>query len=380
MPVMASKRDYYEILGVAKGADVGEIKKAYKKLALANHPDRNQGDEEAVLRFKEAAEAYEILSDPDKRARYDRFGHAGVQGGAGGAQFHDIGDIFEQFSDVFEGFGFFGQRARGGGRGPRRGSHLRSSLTISLVDAALGCEREIEVNRPKTCQTCGGTGAEPGTIAEACDYCGGQGQVVQAQGFFRVQTTCPACRGAGHVIRHKCSTCAGTGRESEQVSLTVQVPPGVDTGMQLCLRGEGEPGQSGGPRGDLFIDVRVKPHPLFEREGSHLTCRAPITYTQAVLGTTLEVPLIQGTHELEIPAGTQPGEVFRLRGKGMPDPHGGRNGDLHVEVQLVVPKKLEPEHEELLRQLAGHEKTQVNPHHKSWLDKLKELVTGEDDD
>ncbi|MGD9856965.1 MAG: molecular chaperone DnaJ [Planctomycetaceae bacterium] len=377
---MASKRDYYDVLGVAKGADAGEIKKAYKKLALANHPDRNPGDQEAVERFKEAAEAYEVLSDANKRVRYDRYGHAGVQGAAGGAQFHDIGDIFEQFSDIFEGFGFFGNRPRSGGRGPRRGSHLRSSLTITLVDAALGCEREISINRPKTCQTCAGTGAEPGTAAEVCDYCGGQGQVVQAQGFFRVQTTCPACRGAGSVIRQKCTTCAGSGRETESVTLTVKVPAGVDTGMQLCLRGEGEPGQGGGPRGDLFVDIRVSPHSLFKRDGSHLMCRAPITYTQAVLGGAIEVPLIQGTTELAIPAGTQPGEVFRLRGKGMPDPHGGRTGDVHVEVQLVVPRKLETAHEELLRKLAEHEKTQVSPHHKSWFEKLKELVTGDDEE
>ncbi len=376
---MASKRDYYDVLGVAKDAAAGEIKKAYKKLALANHPDRNPGDDEAIERFKEAAEAYEVLNDPDKRARYDRFGHAGLERSSGGAQFHDIGDIFEHFSDIFEGFGFFGNRPHGRGTGPRRGSHLRSSLTITLVEAARGCEREISIKRPKTCQTCGGTGAEPGTVAEACDYCGGQGQVVQAQGFFRVQTTCPACRGAGHVIRHKCTTCGGSGRENETVTLAVKVPPGVDTGMQLCLRGEGEPGQGGGPRGDLFVDIRVKPHSLFEREGAHLTCRIPITYTQATLGATLEVPLIQGTKELEIPPGTQPGDVFRLRGQGMPDPHGGRPGDLHVEVQLVVPKHLEPDHEELLRQLAEHEKTQVNPHHKSWLEKLKELVTGDED-
>ncbi|MCA9023818.1 MAG: molecular chaperone DnaJ [Planctomycetaceae bacterium] len=379
---MASKRDYYEILGVEKDAGAVEIKKSYKKLALANHPDRNPGDDGAVERFKEAAEAYEVLSDPDKRARYDRYGHAGVQGAAGrsGAQFHDIGDIFEQFGDIFEGFGFFGNRPRGGGAGPRRGSHLRSSLTITLVDAALGVEREVTVKRSKACSTCGGTGAEPGTVAEACDYCGGHGQVVQAQGFFRVQTTCPACRGAGHVIRNKCKTCGGTGREADTVTLDVKVPAGVDTGMQLCLRGEGEPGQNGGPRGDLFVDVRVEDHPLFQREGTHLMCRAPITYTQAVLGTTLEVPLIQGTDHLDIPAGTQPGEVFRLRGQGMPDPHGGRAGDLHVEIQLEVPKKLEPDHEELLRQLAEHEKKQVSPHQKSWFEKLKDLVTGEDDD
>jgi molecular chaperone DnaJ len=381
MPVMASKRDFYEVLGVSRSASAVEIKKAYKKLALANHPDRNPGDEDAVLRFKEAAEAYEVLSDSEKRARYDRYGHAGVQGAArGGAGFHDVSDIFDQFSDIFEGFGFsFGGGARTRGRGPRRGAHLRTGLSVTLQESALGVSRDITIERHKTCQTCDGSGAAPGTTPETCDYCGGAGQVVQAQGFFRVQTTCPACRGAGQMIREKCDTCRGTGQEIEEITRTVQVPAGIDNGMQLCLRGEGDAGEGGGPRGDLYIDVTVKPHSLFEREGKHLLCRVPITYTQAVLGATVEVPLVHGTEPFEIPAGTQPGEVFKLRAKGMPDPHGGRHGDLHVEVQLVVPRKLEPDHDKLLRKLAEHEKTQVSAHQKSWLEKLKELVTGDDE-
>lgn len=379
---MASKRDYYEVLGVAKSASVVEIKKAYKKLALENHPDRNPGDDEAIARFKEAAEAYEVLSDEDKRARYDRFGHAGVQGRArAGAGYQDVGDIFEQFSDIFEGFGFsFGGGQRSGrGRGPRRGSHLRTSVTITLQEAATGIDKEIEIQRSKSCETCHGSGAEPGTSPETCDYCGGAGQVVQAQGFFRVQTTCPACRGAGQMIREKCHTCHGSGREAETLTEIVKIPAGIDNGMQLCLRGEGDAGEAGGPRGDLYVDVHVKPHPLFERDGKHLICRVPITYTQAVLGAKVDVPLVHGTEKFEIPPGTQPGEVFQLRAKGMPDPHGGRHGDLHVEIRLEVPKKLEPEHEKLLRKLAEHEKTQVSPHQKSWFDKLKELVTGDEE-
>ncbi len=379
MSVMASKRDYYEVLDVGKSASADEIKRAYKKLALKNHPDRNPGNDEAVAQFKEAAEAYEVLSDPDKRSRYDRFGHDGVRRGAGSPQFQDVGDIFEAFGDIFEGFGFFGGGGRSPRGGPRRGSHLRTALTISLVEAATGCEREIEVRRSKTCTSCEGTGCEAGSSPTSCDYCGGHGQVVQAQGFFRVQTTCPACRGAGRIIRNKCKTCGGNGRESERVTLEVNVPAGVDNGMQLCLRGEGEPGSDSGPRGDLYVDIHVKAHSLFQREGSHLLCKVPITYTQATLGASVEVPLIQGSEQLKIPAGTQPGEVIRLKGKGMPDPHGGRRGDLHVEVELEVPRKLDDEHEELLRKLAEFERTMVSPHQKSWLDKLKDLVTGDDD-
>jgi molecular chaperone DnaJ len=380
MVSMAGQRDYYEVLGVAKSASSLEIRKAYKKLAIETHPDRNPGDEEAVVRFKACAEAYEVLSDDSKRARYDRYGHAGVQGGGGGGhQFTDLNDIFEHFSDVFEGFGAFG-----GGRsrksGPQRGEHLRASVTIDLKTAFRGCERELRVRRSKSCERCKGSGAEPGSSAHRCDYCGGRGQVVQSQGFFRVQTTCPACRGSGSIIRDKCTECQGSGRESEEVLLSIQIPAGIDNGMQLCLRGEGEAGPNGGPRGDLYVDIHVKEHSLFNREGTQLVCSIPISYTQAALGAKLEVPLLDGSHTLEIPAGTQPGAVFRIRGQGMPDPRGGRRGDLHVEVQLDVPKKLDEEHEELLRKLADYEKTSVSPHHKSWLEKLKDFIAGDDDD
>jgi len=380
---MASiQRDYYEVLGVARSANGDEIKKAYKRLAIQYHPDRNKEDADAVEKFKEAAEAYDVLSDADKRSRYDRFGHAGVKGAAGragGGQFHDVDDIFSAFGDLFEGFGFGGARNRKRG-GPQQGAHLQTAITIDLIAAATGVERDVSFRRKKSCTHCGGSGSEPGTTPETCNYCGGHGQVVQAQGFFRMQTTCPACRGSGQVIRHKCNTCFGSGLEAEDITLQVKVPAGIDNGMQLCVRGEGEAGKQGGPRGDLYVDIRVKDHPLFEREGTQLMCRIPVTYTQAALGTTLEVPLLKGSEQLEIPAGTQPGEVFRLKGKGMPDPRGGRPGDMHVEVQLVVPKKLEEEHEALLRKLAELEDADVNSHHKSWLEKLKDLVTGQTDE
>lgn len=381
MPSMASKRDFYEILGVSKSASQDEIKKAYKKLAIKYHPDRNQGNDEAIESFKACAEAYEVLSDDQKRSRYDKFGHAGVSGGAGGQQFHDINDIFSAFGDLFEGFDLFGQGGGRGGKrsrgGPARGADLRTSVTIELKDAALGCSRDLEFDRHKSCQRCNGTGSEPGTKPESCDYCGGVGQVVQAQGFFRVQTNCPACRGTGQVIRHKCNECYGSGKEEESVTVALKIPPGIDNGMQLCLRGEGEAGANNGPRGDLYVDIHVKEHAVFQREGVHLVCKAPITYTQAALGATIEIPLIDGKDDLEIPSGTQPGEVFRLKGKGMPDPRGGRAGDLHVEVQLVVPKSLSKEHEELLRELAEKERTEVHPHQKNWFEKLKDMFTGE---
>jgi molecular chaperone DnaJ len=384
MPVMPTQRCYYEVLSVTKTASGEEIKRSYKKLALQYHPDRNPGDEEAVAKFKEAAEAYEVLSDANKRARYDQFGHAGVKGaaGRGGPQFQDLGDIFEQFSDIFEGFGFFGGNGGRGGRrsrgGPQRGSNLGAELTITLLEAAKGCEKELRLNRKKACQHCSGSGAEPGHAPQRCDYCGGQGQVVQSQGFFREQTTCPACRGAGQIIRHKCNTCYGSGRQDEEVSLTVKVPAGVDNGMQLCLRNEGEAGPNDGPRGDLYVDIHVREHKRFKREGSHLICEAAITYTQAALGAQIEVPLLEGTHTLKVPAGTQPGEVFRVRSQGMPDARGGSKGDLHVAVRVVVPKKLDAEHEAALRQLAEVEQTRVKPHEKGWLDKVKDWFSADD--
>jgi molecular chaperone DnaJ len=381
MASMAGQRDYYEVLGVARSASAEEIRRSYKKLATKHHPDKNPGDVEAVERFKECAEAYEVLSDADKRSRYDRFGHAGVQGGAGGAhQFTDINDIFEHFSDVFEGFGFFGGGQKRGRGGAQRGAHLRASVTIDLVTAAKGCERDIQLQRKKACPKCNGTGAEVGSTPHRCDYCAGRGQVIQSQGFFRVQTTCPACQGTGSVVRNKCKECSGAGREDEDVTLQVRIPAGIDNGMQLCLRGEGEAGVAGGPRGDLYVDVHVKEHRHFRREGAHLVCTVPIAYSQAVLGATIEIPLVEGTDDLVIPAGTQPGEVFRVRGQGMPDPRGGRRGDLHVEIQVEVPRKLDEEHEALLRKLAEYENTKVAPHHKSWIEKLKGLIAGDEQD
>ena len=369
MNPMASQRDYYEVLGVAREASPDEIKRAYRKLALANHPDRNPGDAEAVERFKEAAEAFDVLSNAEKKAIYDRYGHAGQGGRAGG--FQDASDVMGAFGDLFE--GLFGG---GGGRGQRRaqrGESLRCTIRIDLAEAATGCSRSLDVDRAELCATCDGSGARPGSTPERCAYCGGNGQVIQSHGFFRVQTTCTACRGSGRVVRDKCPQCTGSGRERKRTTLEVKVPPGVDNGMQLCVRGEGEPGADGGPRGDLYCDIQVTEHPLFKREGQHLLCRIPINFSQAVLGTEFEIPLLQGRHKLTIPEGTQPGEVFRLRGMGMPDPHSRRKGDLLIEVQVEVPKRVSGRQEELIRELAELEQASVNTHHKSFFAKLKDL-------
>ncbi len=378
MVSMASKRDYYEVLGVAKDASPEQIKKAYKKAAIANHPDRNPGDDGAVVRFKEAAEAFDVLSDANKRSRYDRFGHAGVSGN-GGPQFSDISDIFNAFGDLFgDNFGMFGEGRRGGRA--HRGSHLRSSVTISLLEAAQGCTRTLEIRRHETCVTCHGTGAKPGTKPQTCDYCGGHGRVVHSQGFFRVQTTCPGCHGSGRVIREKCHDCSGSGAQLRPAKLDVKVPCGVDNGMQLCLRGEGEAGPGGGPSGDLYVDIQVKPHPFFERHETNLSCRVPISFTQATLGTEIEIPLLDGRQRLTIPQGTQPGELLKLSGLGMPDPHGGRRGDLYVEVQVEVPKHLSEGQERILRDLAELEKVEVTPHRKSFFDKLKDYFAPADEE
>jgi molecular chaperone DnaJ len=371
---MATKRDYYEVLGVQKSAGADELKRAYRKLAGANHPDRNPGDKAAEDRFKEAAEAFEVLSDPEKRARYDRFGHQAFQGG-GGPQFQDLGDVFEQFGDLFGdlfgGGGGGGARRRGHGRRVQQGDHLRMSLDLELKDAVLGCKRTVTLERAEYCETCDGSGARPGSKSESCDYCQGRGQVVQSQGFFRVQTTCPSCRGSGKIIRDKCGQCSGSGRQHKRVDLEVKVPAGVDSGMQLCIRGEGEPGPDGGPRGDLYLDLRITKHPFFDREGTHLICRVPITYAQAALGADFEIPLIEGKHKLEIPAGTQPGDVLRVRGQGLPEPQGARRGDLLVQVQVEVPKRMNKKQEELIRELAAlDQQHQVKTHHKSFIEKI----------
>jgi len=373
MVSMSSKRDYYEVLGVENNASDDEIKRAYKKRALANHPDRNPDDEQAIDRFKEAAEAFEVLSDPGKRERYDRYGHAGVSGIGGSSGYSDVNDIFDAFGDLFEGFGFFGGgRARG-----RRGAHQGASLVVDMLETIQDCQKEVVIHRLEVCETCGGSGAEPGTTPETCDYCGGNGQVVQAQGIFRVQTRCPACRGAGTTIRDKCPDCRGSGRQRKRISIDVTVPAGVDTGMRLRVAGEGEAGEGGGPRGDLFVDLEVRPHPLFHREGADLTCQIPLTYTQAALGTSVEIPLLEGSQSLEVPPGTQPGHVFELRRLGMPDPRGGRRGNLFVEVLVEIPHKVSGRREELLRELAELEQADVSPHRKSFYEKVKEYLAGQ---
>ena len=372
---MATKRDYYEVLGVSRDADGDEIKKAYKKLALKYHPDRNQGDEDAVDKFKEAAEAYEVLASDEKRARYNRFGHQGVQGAGGraGGGFNDINDIFDVFGDLFDGFGMGGGgRRRGGGRRPTQGDSLKTQLEIDLLEAAKGCEQVVEIRRKESCATCDGSGAKAGSSADSCDYCGGHGQVVQSQGFFRVQTTCPACKGEGKIIREKCADCSGAGKIPESVKLDVKVPAGVDTGMTLRLSDEGESGSLGGPRGDLYVEIHVRDHPLFHRDGPDLICEVPISYTQAVLGAEIEIPCLEGKTQHYIYPGTQPGEVIRIRGGGMPDPRGGRAGDLQLHVILEVPRKIDSEQEALLRDLAELEQEAVSPHRSSFFDKLKE--------
>ena len=379
---MATKRDYYEVLGVSRDAGGDEIKKAYKKLALKYHPDRNQGDEDAVDKFKEAAEAYEVLASDEKRARYNRFGHQGVQGAGGraGGGFNDINDIFDVFGDLFDGFGMGGGgRRRGGGRRPTQGDSLKTRLEIDLLEAAKGCEKIVEIRRKESCTTCDGSGAKAGSSADACDYCGGQGQVVQSQGFFRVQTTCPACKGEGKIIREKCSDCRGAGKIPESVKLDVKVPAGVDTGMTLRLSDEGESGSLGGPRGDLYVEIQVRDHSLFHRDGPDLICEVPISYTQAVLGAEIEIPCLEGKTQHYIYPGTQPGEVIRIRGGGMPDPRGGRAGDLQLHVILEVPKKIDSEQEALLRDLAELEQEAVSPHRSSFFDKLKEWFVPTDE-
>lgn len=374
-------RDYYEVLGVSRDAGADEIKRAYRKLALKYHPDRNQGDDEAVEKFKEASEAFDVLSDQNKRARYDQYGHAGVSGASGGGGgFHDINDIFSAFGDIFEGFGFGGGGARRGGRsGARRGSSLETTIVLDLPEAAAGCSRTLEINRRETCDTCSGSGAKPGSDVVSCSTCGGHGQVVQSQGFFKVQTTCPSCRGEGRTVRDPCGDCRGSGRVMKTSTLEINIPAGVDSGMQMPIRGEGEAGIKGGPRGDLHVNFKVKDHPLFERRGQDLLCRFPVSYSQAALGADVEVPTLSGREPLKIKPGTQPGDVIRLRHKGMPDPNGRHHvGDLLVEMQIEVPRKVSGRQEELLRELAEIEQTDVMPHQKSFFDHVRDFFSGDD--
>jgi molecular chaperone DnaJ len=376
MATMPAKRDYYEVLGVSRTATEVEISASYRKLAIKYHPDKNPGDDEAVSYFKECAEAYEILSDHEKRARYDRYGHAGVDGpGGGGAHFTDVNDIFQAFGDIF-GDSMFGDLFGGGrGRGGRRaarGADIRADVTLDLLEAARGVTKTVKFERHRKCKECEGTGARPGTKPEKCKYCGGHGQVIQSSGIFRVQTTCPACHGSGSVIKTPCSTCDGHGQVAEDATRDVNIPAGVDAQTRLRLAGEGDASPNGGPPGDCYVFIDVREHPLFERDGMNLICSMPITYSQAALGATVEVPTLDGPEEMKIPAGTQPGDVFKLRGRGMPDPRRRGTGDLLVHVHLEVPKDLTPKQEELLRELAKEEHANVSSQQKSFFEKLRE--------
>lgn len=372
MSPMTSKRDFYEVLGVHQQVGEQEIASAYRKLAIKFHPDSNP-DQESTERFKEAAEAFEVLSDPEKRARYDQFGHAGLEGAGYAPHFQDVSDIFEAFGDIFGG-GVFGDLFGGGRRGQRarRGADIKCQVTLDLEEAARGVSKTIRFDRRRKCRACDGTGGEPGSTVESCARCGGQGQVVQRAGILHVQTTCPSCQGAGKRITVPCSTCRGSGHETEPVTLDVAIPSGVDDGMRVRLSGEGEPSPGGGSPGDCYCFIKVREHSLFQRDGQHIILQCPITYSQAVLGATVEVPTLDGRDDLKIPPGTQLGEVFRLRGCGLPDFRGGGKGDLLVQVMVEVPHKVSGRQKELLRELAELENADVTPQRKSFLKKLGE--------
>ncbi|HYO23459.1 MAG TPA: molecular chaperone DnaJ, partial [Lacipirellulaceae bacterium] len=309
---MTAKRDYYEVLGVERNAGGGEIAAAYRKLAIKYHPDKNPGDEECLARFKECSEAFEVLNDGEKRSRYDRFGHAGLNGSSGARHFTDAEDIFSAFGDIFG--DLFGSGRDRGARRVRRGRDVRCEVTLTLKEAAEGCKKQVVFQRHEPCTKCDGSGAEAGSKRETCSYCAGRGQVIQQAGIVRMQTTCPACHGEGSSVSTPCRACRGAGHTLRKVQAEVEIPAGVDSGMQIRMTGQGEPSPSGGPPGDCYCVVAVLPHALFEREGQHLICRVPIAYSQAVLGATLEVPTLSGRGEVKVPPGTQSGDVCRLRG------------------------------------------------------------------
>jgi len=370
---MANPRDYYKVLGVDRAASQSEIATAYRSLAVKYHPDKNPGDEEAINQFKEASEAFEVLHDAEQRARYDRYGHAGMNGQSGFTHFTDVEDIFSAFGDIFgDLFGGRGRRRR-----VRKGRDVRCDVTLTLQEAAQGIRKTVEFQRHEPCDKCHGSGAAAGSKRETCSYCKGHGQVVQQAGIVRVQTTCPACHGEGSSVTSPCRVCRGTGHVLKKVRTEVQIPAGVDEGMQIRIAGQGEPSPNGGPSGDCYCVVSVLPHPLFEREGQHLICRIPITYSQAVLGCTLEVPTLNGRGEVKVPRGTQSGTVFRLKGQGLPDPRVVGLGDLLVQVNIEVPQQMDEEEEKLLRELAELEHKNVAPERKSFFEKVKEYFTHE---
>ncbi len=361
---MASTRDYYEILGVSRDATADVLKKAYRKMALQFHPDKNPGDPTAEEKFKEAANAYEILSNPEKRARYDRFGHEAFKGGGG---YQNVDDIFSNFSDIFG--DFFGGGGFGGGQtsrrsrqtGPSRGADLRYRTEMTLEEVVSGIEREIEFETDSNCDTCNGTGAKKGTTAATCGTCGGQGLVIARQGFFQVATTCPSCQGSGQMIKEKCESCTGKGRVKAKRKIRVTVPAGVDTGTQLRVSNEGEGGYRSGPNGDLYVEIQVRNHERFEREGSHLYSEMQVSYLQAALGAEIEFNSIDAKEEVRIPPGTQPGARIRVPGRGIPMLRSKGRGDLILAVDVTIPSKLSKTEEKLLRQIATDREEDVLP-------------------
>ena len=378
-----AKRDYYEVLGVSKTASDDEIKKAYRKLAMKYHPDRNQGEKakEAEEQFKEVKEAYEMLSDSQKRAAYDQYGHAGVdpsmRGGPGGAE--GFGGFAEAFGDIF-GDMFGGQRGGGarGGRQMYRGNDLSYTMEITLEEASKGKATEIRIPSWDTCDTCHGSGAKPGTQPKTCTTCGGQGSVQMRQGFFSVQQTCPHCRGTGKIIPEPCTSCHGQGKVKRHKTLEVKIPAGIDSGMRIRSTGNGEPGVNGGPPGDLYIEIRIKPHDIFERDGDDLHCQVPVSFITAALGGEIEVPTLAGKAAIDIPEGTQAGKQFRLRGKGIKGVRASYPGDLYCHIVVETPVKLTEYQRKLLRELEESLKkggSKHSPSGEGWTDKLKRFFS-----
>ena len=364
---MSTKRDYYEVLGVNRTAAEAELKATYRKLALKYHPDRNPGDKEAEDKFKEAAEAYEVLHDPEKRAIYDQYGHAGLEG-TGFSGFGGFEDIFSSFSDIFEDFFGFGTRRRSRSR-VQRGADLRYDLQLQFLDAAFGTETEISVNKREFCSACQGSRCEPGTSPETCRQCGGAGQVTRNQGFFTVRTTCPVCRGEGQAVTHPCGECGGEGQVVVSKKVSVKIPAGVDNGSRLRLTGEGEPGQYGGPPGDLYVFIYVESHQFFERHDSDIVCKIPISFVQAALGDKISVPTLNGNKKLQIPKGTQPGDVLKFAGEGIPSLRTGIRGDQLILVDIKTPTHLSKKQEVLLKEFAQLESNKLSK-------KLKNILKG----
>ena len=366
-----SKRDFYEVLGVQRNASEADLKKAYRRLAMKHHPDRNEGNTDSEELFKEAKEAYEVLNDQRKRAAYDQFGHAGVDGAAGGGGGPGAG-----FSDAFG--DIFGDIFGGGGRGrPQRGADLRYQLDLSLEDAVFGTEASIRIPTLVNCEACHGSGANKGSSPTTCTTCGGHGQVRMQQGFFSVQQACPACHGSGTIISDPCKSCSGQGKVRDVKTLSVKVPAGVGTGDRIRLSGEGEAGDGGTPPGDLYVEVRVREHEIFKRDDTDLYCEVPISIVTAALGGELEVPTLQGRVKVKIPAGTQTGKLFRMRGKGIKSVHGGAQGDLLCAVVIETPVNLTRKQKDLLKEFEGSCKgceDKHSPKSQSWFDKVKEFV------